>query len=96
MKANINDKVYLPLEVKPYKVQARNERYIICTKPFNLKSTVQYFIIDLDREVRGADNRIFCSGYETREQCEERLQELIDGKLEVSYRNVVDLDIEIE
>lgn len=96
MKVEVGDKIYLPNEKKSYKVQARNDRYIICTKPFNPKHTVLYFIIDLVRKVRGTDNMIFCSGYETQEQCEHNLKSLQDGIMEVTYRNVVPLDIEVE
>ena len=39
---------------------------------------------------------IFCSGYETILQCEERLKELQSGKIEVSWRRGIDLDIDIE
>ena len=48
MKVKVGDKVYVPNEKQPYRVKARDERYIICTKPFNLKHTVLYFIIDLN------------------------------------------------
>jgi len=96
MKIKVGDKVYLPNEKYPYTVQARDERFIICTKPFNLKRTVLYFIIDLVRKVRGADNMVFGFGYETKEQCEENLKRLQSGHMEVSYRNVVNLDIDIE
>ena len=34
---------------------------------------------------------VFCSGYETQEQCEERLKELQSGRIEVSRRNSVPL-----
>lgn len=83
------DPVYVPNEVRPYRVKCRDERYIICTKPYNPQRTVRYFIIDLERGVRGPDNMVFCSGYETQEQCEERLKELQEGTIEVSYRNRV-------
>ena len=83
------DPVYLPCEVRPYRVRCRDERFIICTKPFNLKRTVQYFIIDLQRHLRGPDDRVFCFGYETDEQCMERLKELQDGTIEVSQRRSV-------
>lgn len=86
------DKVYLPEESRPYRVQCRDDRYIICTKPFNLKHTVFYFIIDLERQVRGPDNAVFCFGYETPEQCAERLSELQSGRIEVSYRRSVPLE----
>ena len=83
------DKIFVPLEVRPYTVRCRDERYIICTKPFNLKRTVMYFIIDTVKGIRGPDNMIFCFGYETQEQCEERLKELQTGVIEVSQRRSV-------
>lgn len=87
------DKIYVPGEVRPYRVRCRDDRYIICTKPYNPQRTVMYFIIDLEEQVRGPDNQVFCSGYETQEQCEERLRELQSGYIEVSRRNCVPLDI---
>lgn len=96
MRVEIGDKIYIPNEKKPYKVKARDDRYIICTKPFNPKHTVLYFIIDLVRKVRGTDDRLFCMGYETKEQCEDNLRRLQDGTMEVTYRNVVPLDIDVE
>ena len=95
MRVNVGDKVYFPNEKKPYRVRARDERFIICTKPFNPQHTVRYTIIDLQDKRRGPDNIVFCSGYETDEQCAERLSELQRGKIEVTYRGIP-LDIEIE
>ncbi len=86
------DPVYVPNEVRPFLVKCRDDRYIICTKPFNPKRTVMYFIIDLKLGIRGQDNMVFCSGYETQEQCEERLKELQTGWIEVSRRRCVALD----
>ena len=86
------DKVFVRDEVRPFRVICRDERYIICTKPFNPQRTVRYFIADLVRGERGPDNMVFCSGYETDEQCDERLKELQEGRIEVSYRNSVPLD----
>lgn len=85
----VGDRLYVPNEVKPYTVRARDERYIIATKPFNLKHTVLYFIIDLVKDVRGPDNMIFCFGYETDKAISERLQELNNGEIEVSKRHGV-------
>ena len=96
MKASIGDKVYIPNQSRPYKVRTRDERYIICTKPFNPRKTVLYFIVDLQNKRRAPDNMIFCSGYETDEDCQDRLHELEDGKIELSWRQGIDLDIEIE
>lgn len=88
----VGDPVYLPNEVRPYRVRCRNERYIICTKPYNPKRTVIYFIVDLKERRRGPDNMVFCSGYETQEQCEERLQELKEGTIKVSWRHGVNIE----
>lgn len=96
MRAEVGDRVFVPKEKRPYRVRARDDRYIICTKPFNPKHTVLYFIVDLKRKMRGPDDRIFCSGYETDEHCTERLKELQDGEIEVSMRRGIPLDIEIE
>lgn len=96
MKVDIGDKIYIPNEKKPYTVKARDERYIICTKPFNPKRTVLYFIIDLKEKWRAPDDRLFCSGYETDEQCLERLRELQSGKIGLSLRRGVLLDIDVE
>lgn len=95
-KLNVGDKICLPGQKKPYKVMARNERYIICTQPYNFKHTVMYFIIDLERGIRGPDNMIFCFGYETALHCAERLDELERGVIEVSQRRCVELDLWVE
>lgn len=96
MKVQIGDKVYVPNEKKPYRVRARDDRYIICTKPFNPQHTVLYFIVDLVDRWRAPDNMIFCSGYETDKDCQERLAELQSGEIELSRRRGVPLDIDIE
>lgn len=96
MRVNVGDKVYVPREKRPYTVRARDERYIICTKPYNPQRTVLYFIVDLKDKRRGPDNMVFCFGYESDEDCAERLAELQSGKIEVSTRRGIPLDIEIE
>ena len=96
MRVEVGDKVYVPNEKKPYRVRARDDRYVICTKPFNPKHTVFYFIIDLVDKWRAPDDRVFCSGYETDADCQARLKELQEGKIELSRRRGIPLDIEIE
>lgn len=96
LKVNVGDRVYVPTDKRPYTVKARDDRYIICTKPFNARHTVLYFIIDLVDKWRGPDNMIFCSGYETTEECQERLAELQNGEIELSRRRSIPLDIDIE
>lgn len=86
------DRLFVRCEKRPYRVRCRSERFIICTKPFNPRRTVLYFIIDLKEWVRGPDDRIFCCGYETDRDCEERLEELERGEIEISWRNRVPLD----
>lgn len=92
----VGDKIYGPFEKYPYKVRARDDRYIICTKPFNLKRTVIYFIIDTKLGIMGPDNAIFCSGYETDEQCQKRLEELQQGLIEVSRRRKININVTTE
>ena len=96
MRVEIGDKVYIPDQKRPFRVRARDDRYIICTKPFNLQHTVIYFIVDLIDKWRAPDNMIFCSGYETDEDCNERLKELQSGKIGLSWRRGIPLDIDIE
>ena len=96
MKVDVGDKVYISGEKKPYKVRARDDRFIICTKPFNLQHTVFYFIIDLTNNWRGPDDRVFCFGYETDEDCKDRLKELQNGEIGLSRRRGMPLDIDIE
>lgn len=86
-------KVYFKGEKRPYEVRCRNDRFIICTKPFNLKNTVLYTIIDLARNVRGTENLIFGMGFETDEDCLDALVRLKSGESEVSYRNFVPLEL---
>ena len=96
MRVEIGDKVYIPDQKRPFRVRARDDRYIICTKPFNPQHTVIYFIVDLIDKWRAPDNMIFCSGYETDEDCNERLKELQSGKIGLSWRRGIPLDIDIE
>lgn len=95
MRVEVGDKVYVPNQKRPFRVRARDDRYIICTKPFNPEHTVLYFIIDLKDKWRASDNMIFCLGYETDEDCRARLKDLQDGTIELSRRGIP-LDIDIE
>ena len=56
MKFNKGQKIWFAEEKRPYTIRACNERYLICTKPFNLQpKTVMYTIVDLEEEIRGTD-----------------------------------------
>lgn len=94
MKLKKGDKVWFPGQKQGYTVRVRNNRYAICTKPFNLKKSVMYTIIDFKEQIRGTENLIFCMGFETDKHCEEALQRLIEGKSEISRRSRVPLVIE--
>ena len=96
MKVQVGDKIKVPNERRRYTVQARDNRYIIATKYINLHYTVLYFIIDLEKKMRGPDNMVFCFGYETILQCEERLAELQSGQIELSGRRSIPLDVDVE
>ena len=91
--AAVGDRVYFAIEKRPYRVRARNQRYLICTKPFNPRKTVLYTIIDLVEKVRGPDNIIFGLGYEDQEDIDARLADLASGEAEVSHRRRIDLDV---
>lgn len=96
MRVEVGDKVYIPNQKRPYRVRARDDRYIICTKPFNPEHTVLYFIIDLVDKWRAPDDRIFCMGYETDEDCRARLKDLQEDTIRLSVRRGIPLDIDIE
>ena len=97
----VGSKVKFASEKHRYTVQASNERYAVCNKPFNLRHTTLYTIIDLQEKVRGPENLIFGEGAETRKECEEMLERLTavgtgphNELSEVSHRHRIDLDIE--
>lgn len=89
----VGSKIKFAEEKQAYTVQASDERFLICTKPFNPKKTVLYTIVDFKRNVRGTENLVFSLGFETKKQCEESLKRLQSGDSEVSYRNFIPLVI---
>lgn len=91
---NVGDRIKFKEEKQRYTIQACDERFLICTKPFNARKTVLYTIADLKKQIRGTENLIFCMGFETRELCQEALERLQKGESEVSYRNRIPLNIE--
>lgn len=90
----VGDKIKFRSEKQRYTVRACNERFAVCTKPFNPRKTVLYTVIDFQRGIRGTENLIFGAGAETDEQCAEMLERLASGFTEVSRRNQIPLDIE--
>jgi hypothetical protein len=87
----VGDLIRFPEERRPYRIKARSDRYLICTKPFNARKTVLYTIVDFERGVRGPDNMVFGMGYETDADCAARMDELLSGDTEVSHRRSIPL-----
>lgn len=78
MKYNVGDKIRFAEERNAYTVRACDDRYLICTKPFNIfPKTVVYTIVDLKEGIRGTDG--YCIGpysYYSDEDCNAFLKEL--------------------
>ncbi len=93
----VGDKIKFKSEKHRYTIQANSDRYIVCTKPFNVRKTYLYTIIDLERLVRGAVGLIFglIDDVNTPEKAQECINDLENGKYEVSHRNCVLLDVEV-
>lgn len=87
--SKIGDKIKMVGEVQRYTIQARDERFVILTKPFNARKTYIYSIADLKQGIRGRDNLIFGAyePYNTKEGAEHNLKELQNGDMEVSRRS---------
>lgn len=87
-------------EKKRYTCIARNDRYIIVAKPFNLKKeTCIYSIIDTKKMVCNRDNMIFSTyNYLNQEDCQTALMRLNDSSdpFEISMRGVKNVEEVIE
>ncbi|OFV78488.1 hypothetical protein [Rhodococcus erythropolis] len=93
----VGDKVQFEESKRWWTVRAVSDdgNLAILTSPFNPQNTVLYTIIDNTRGVRGPDDRIFSSGYESDDDVNERMRELVAGEIAVSRRTskFVPLDI---
>lgn len=87
-------KVWFEGEKQAYKVVIADNRYAICTKPFNPARTVLYTIVDTYEGIRGTNDFIF-NPYDYREPggCLKCLMDLQLGKTGISHRNRVELKI---
>lgn len=72
----VGTRILFAEEKTPYRVRARSDRYLVCTRPFNPKRTVLYTIIDLVERVRGPENLVFGFGAETDGQCVDMVERL--------------------
>src|SRR4051812_40632064 len=77
-----------------FTVKAVSDRYVIATKPFNLRKTVQYFIADFEEGWRAPINLIF-SPYDFKVQADidECLKDLESGRCGLSRRHGIKLDL---
>lgn len=84
----VGDRIYVANEKRGYQIKARNNRYLICTKPHF--KTCLYFIADTLEMVRGTNNLVFNPyDYCIQEDIDDCLDDLEKGKIEVSWRNRV-------
>ncbi|MCK5616321.1 hypothetical protein KAR91_81415 [Candidatus Pacearchaeota archaeon] len=90
---NKGDKIKFTEEKQAYTIQAKNKRFLVCTKPFNPRKTVLYTIVDLVEKIRGTEDLIFCMGFETVILCEEALKRIVSGESRISERNQIPLCI---
>ena len=94
MKYKVGDKIKFTSEKQRYTIKACNERFIIATKPFNARKTFLYTIVDLKEGLRAADNYYCKHDYTKVKEAEEGLKELISGKIHLSHRSRIKLDLE--
>lgn len=91
---NAGSKIRFAGEKQAYTVQAKSDRFAICTKPFNVKRTVLYTIIDFQEQVRGRHNLIWnIYDFTSAADINQCLSDLIAGKIGISSRNQVPLEI---
>lgn len=65
---------------KRFKVIARNENFIIITRPYNPQRTYEYSILDLEYMKCNKDNYYCKYNYQDKEECTEALEELQKGR----------------
>jgi len=87
----VGQRIWFAEEKRPYRIRACDGRFLICTKPFNLrKDTMLYTIVDLKEEIRGTDGySIGPYDYRSDEDCEAVLKELQEGARRREYNRSV-------
>lgn len=90
------DKVYFIGERMGYTIRACDDRYLICTKPYNFRpNTCIYTIVDLQENIKGMDSYIIGPyDYWSQEDCDNGLKELQDGTMKLSYRHREPINID--
>ena len=88
-------KIWFDDERFGYTIRSCNERYLVCTKPYNFKKeTVIYSMVDLWEGIRGKDGYIFSPyDYFNQEDCDNYLKDITNGDVNISHRGQVELKI---
>jgi len=94
-KMKVGDKIKFLEEKQKYTIRAIGKRYAVCTKPFNVKKTLLYTIIDFKDKIRGTENLVFSLGAETDKECQGMLERLENNDTKISHRNFIQLNIEL-
>lgn len=94
MKYKIGDKIKFKTEKQRYTIRACNDRFIIATKPFNPQRTFMYTIVDLQENLRAADNWYCRYDYTQTSISITAINELMSGDIELSHRSRMELDLE--
>jgi hypothetical protein len=82
-------------EKQMYTVRACDERYAICTKPFNLQKTVFYTIVDFTKGIRSTNDHVFNPyDYTNQKDIDRSLIDLQNSKYKLSQRHKIKLNIE--
>ena len=63
-----------------FKVVARNDNFIIITRPYNPERTYEYSILDLEYMKCNHDNYYCKYNYQDVKECEEAIKELQEGR----------------
>lgn len=86
----LGDRLYFKGEKKGFEIKSRNQRYLICTKPFNPKKTVVYTILDSEELINSTNNYVFNPyDYLSQADIDESLVDLVADKYELSRRHQV-------
>ena len=71
-----------------FKVVARNDNFIIITRPYNIKKTFEYSILDLEYMECNKDNYYCRYNYQDIEECKKALEELKETREEEKRTNI--------
>lgn len=83
MQLEVGDMVAVIGEKNRYTVRCRDERWVVCTKPYNAHRRKKHLIIDLENQMYGPDNHPYGLYYQTDEQCNYALRLLHHNLLKI-------------